>query len=63
MSCLELPKFAPPPAPAVDTTWEGIAEAVRAYAAVQAPGLTADLNEWADFIDGIAELQRRAGRR
>jgi len=47
----------------VDTTWEGIAEAVRAFAAVQAPGLTADLNEWAGFIDGIAELQRRAGRR
>jgi len=36
---------------------------IRAYAATQQPGLSDGLNQWADFIDGIAELQRRTGRR
>jgi hypothetical protein len=64
MSCVALPKIALPPAPPADTSWEGIAEAVRAHAAAQAPGDAADdLYQWADFIDGVAEYQRRTGRR
>jgi len=63
MSCIELPKPAPAAADPADTSWSGISKMIRAYAATQQPGLSDGLNQWADFIDGIAELQRRTGRR
>jgi hypothetical protein len=61
MSCVALPKSVEQDC--ADISWTAIVEAIRANARAQPPELARELRDWADLAEGIAELQRRAGRR
>jgi hypothetical protein len=63
MSCIELPKPARQQVDPVDTSWEGIAEAIRAHAATQPSELSRELREWADLMVAIAEFQAKSAQR
>ena len=63
MSCIELPKLARQQVDPIDTSWEGIAEAIRAHAATQPSELSHELREWADLMAGIAEFQAQSAER
>jgi hypothetical protein len=41
-------------------SWESIAEAVRRHARTESPEEAADLEWFAEFLDGLAELARRS---
>lgn len=61
MSCIELPKPAEPQS--ADLSWSGIVESIRAHAAAQPPELARELAQWAELVEGIAELQARTRTR
>jgi hypothetical protein len=45
-------------ASAVDCSWTAIIAGIRQYARSETPEVAADLNAWADLLEGIASLDR-----
>jgi hypothetical protein len=44
-----------------DCSWSIIVEAIRKHAKDRPADEAADLNQWADLLEGIGELSRTAG--
>ena len=59
--CVQLEAFAPKDLESSgDCSWDTIINAIRCHAAGQPAGVAADLNEWADLLEGLAVLNASA---
>ncbi|MFP5330191.1 MAG: hypothetical protein ACLGHC_08680 [Alphaproteobacteria bacterium] len=43
-------------------SWESIVRGIRVHARRQLPEVAEDLERWADFLEGVAQLERERNR-